>query len=564
MIMRKIKISYLLFLFLSPIGILSQSAPSKYWVQFKNKNSTPHTISSPLTYLSQRAVNRRVKQNIAIDSTDLPITPSYLSAIAAFDSITILNRSKWFNAITIRTTDTISLNAIKALPFVKKTEPVGIIKWKDELENNHEVATITNQQTFSKVKEPTAAYNYGSSATQINMIGINCMHANGYKGKGMIIAVLDAGFYKADVAPAFDSLYANNRILGTWDFVKRNDSVYEDHSHGMLVLSTMAALQPGKIIGTAPHAQYYLLRTEEAATEYLIEEDNWVAAAEFADSVGADIINSSLGYTTFDDPSQNHSYSDLDGNTARITIGADYAAKKGMVVANSAGNSGSSAWHYIGAPADGDSVLTVGGVDAYRSYASFSSVGPSYDGRIKPNVSAMAQGTCFALSNGDVAFGNGTSFSSPLIAGAVACLWQANPSAGNMEIIKAIEQSCDNHLTPDNITGYGIPDICIANQILKGSSPDNFIDDNIVQVYTSPFNDNFSFSFYSSSNQDIAIALFDCIGKKIIEEEKNVTANSYNLYHINNLSGLASGIYFLTVTTEIDDIHTYKVVKNTN
>jgi serine protease AprX len=545
------------FLYFSP---LAQTAPTKYWIQFKNKNNTPYSLSSPLNFLSQKAIDRRTKQQITLDSTDLPIVPAYIAGIAAFDSVKLLNKSKWFNAVTIRTTDTNTLNIIKSLPYVKKTEAVGMIKWKDELENNYTAKNISNNISSDKVIEPLA-YDYGNSFTQVHMLGVECMHNRGFDGKGMTIAVLDAGFYHLNVTPAFDSILNNNQILGTWDFVQGDNSVYEDYTHGMYVMSTMAANQPGVIVGTAPKAKYWLLRTEEAATEFLIEEDNWVAGAEFADSVGADIINSSLGYTEFDNTSQNHTYSDLDGNTTRITIGADLAAKKGILVVNSAGNSGASPWHYISAPADADSILTVGAVNANRVYASFSSVGPTADGRIKPNVAAMGEGAFFALNNGTAASGNGTSFSSPIMAGAVACLWQANPAATNMQLINAIQQSADQSSAPDNFLGYGIPNFCVANELLAGQAAEKFSTDNIVSIYPVPFENELSFSFFSNSKQDITVDLFDIRGRKITEEEKSVTGNSYTIFTINNLSDIAQGIYILKVNTP-DKTFTEKVMKN--
>ncbi len=541
-------------------SLLAQTAPTKYWIQFKNKNGTPHSLSSPLTFLSQKAIDRRTKQSITLDSTDLPITPSYIAGIAAFDSVKLLNKSKWFNAVTIRTTDSNTLNAIKALPYVKTTQPVGIIKWNNELENNYTATNTTNNNSANKVIEPTLAYNYGDAITQIKMIGLECLHSMGFDGKGMTIAVLDAGFYHLNTTPAFDSVMQNNQILGTWDFVTGNDSVYEDASHGMYVMSTMAANQPGRIIGTAPKAKYWLLRSEEAATEFLIEEDNWIAAAEFADSVGADVINSSLGYSEFDNASQNHTYSDLDGNTTRITIGADLAAKKGILVVNSAGNSAQTTWHNIIFPADADSVLTVGAVDADGVYAAFSSVGPTADGRIKPNVAALGAGTTFALPNGSIAKGNGTSFASPITAGAAACLWQANPSANNMQVINAIQQSASQNSSPDNFLGYGIPNLCIANKLLSGFSPEKFVNDNVVSVYPVPFKNELSFSFFSATDQNITVQLFDIRGRKIVEEEKKATANSYKTFTINNLVDLRSGIYVLSITAS-DKKHTEKVIK---
>ena len=259
------------------------------------------------------------------------------------------------------------------------------------------------------------------------MLKGDILHNRDLKGKGKLIAILDAGFSRVDEMIAFEELFAENRILGTKDFVQRNNNVFDEHTHGMMVLSTMGAENKGQIIGTSPEASFWLLRTEDVDSENLIEEYNWLCAAEFADSVGADIINSSLGYTTFDDAGQNHTYTDMDGRTAPVSIAATIAAQKGMIVVNSAGNSGSGSWHFIGAPADADSILSVGAVDENADFAWFSSYGPSFDGRVKPTVVAQGRNTIVATSNNGTLTGNGTSFSSPIVAGLSACLWEAHP-----------------------------------------------------------------------------------------------------------------------------------------
>ncbi len=302
------------------------------------------------------------------------------------------------------------------------------------------------------------------------------LHDMGYDGTGMTIAVLDAGFLHADTLRVFDSLWMNGQILGTKDFVSpQSPDIFGAHYHGAMVLSTMGGNWPGKMVGTAPHAHYWLLRSEDGGSEYLIEELNWVSAAEFADSVGADVINSSLGYTTFDNPSQNHTYADMDGNTTPITIGADMAVSKGMIVVNSAGNDGGSSWQYIDAPADGDSVFSIGAVTASGNYASFSSTGPTYDGRIKPNVVAQGSGsTIINPYNGLVSTGSGTSFSSPITAGMVACLWSAHPNKRTTQIMDAIQQSGSLAGNPNNQLGWGIPDYLAAHNLLSQPVTYNF------------------------------------------------------------------------------------------
>ncbi|MEZ5172243.1 MAG: S8 family serine peptidase [Bacteroidia bacterium] len=390
---------------------------------------------------------------------------------------------------------------------------------------------------------------YGEGDRQIKMLNGHKLHQLGYRGEGITIAVLDAGFYKVNEFVFFDSLRTKGRILGTRDFVEGGESVYEDNTHGLSVLSTMAANYPGIFVGTAPDASYWLLRTEDADSEFLIEEDNWVRGAEFADSVGADIINSSLGYTNFDDPETSHTYSQLDGNTTVITRAADLVASKGILVVNSAGNSGADPWKYIGAPADGDSVLTIGAVTSEGKYASFSSRGPSADGRIKPNVTAMGQGTLVVNSGGSVGRSNGTSFSSPVTAGMVACLWQAHPEAGMMQVFKAIEKSASQAENPDDYLGFGIPDFMKAHQILARLAEEKTKPDSIVNVYPNPFIDGVSIEFYTEKEQDVVVLINKMNGKKIEEEQFHVLPFGNNLLQLNKVKKLKSGQYIVTIQT---------------
>jgi subtilisin family serine protease len=292
-----------------------------------------------------------------------------------------------------------------------------------------------------------------------------------------------------------------------------------------------------------------LLRTEDADSENLIEEDNWVRGAEFADSVGAQIINSSLGYTVFDDSTASHTYSDLNGNTTRITIGADIAASKGILVINSAGNSGADSWKYVGAPADADSVLSIGAVDADRNYASFSSQGPTSDGRIKPNVSAMGELSWVITSSGMPGKSNGTSFSSPILAGMAACLWQAHPEAKSMEVFKAIEQSADQYATPDEKKGFGIPDFILAHSILSQLKLNKEVQDSLVNVYPNPFIEGVTIEFFSTKEQDVQVKIFKLSGKQIAEESVHVYPYINNLLQLEKVKRLSSGQYVVSLST---------------
>lgn len=539
---------------------VAAQTPMKYWVQFTDKGNNPYSLSNPSAYLSSRALQRRTNQGIAIDSLDLPVTPMYVAGVAA-TGVTVNAQSKWLNGVVIITADTNDLNTIAALPYVVSTGFVGARLDGDGIFEDKQNETFTpyegNRATGTV---ESTMLNYGTAFDQANQIGAVCLHNAGYTGSGMVIAVIDAGFRDVDIHPVFDSLHAYNRILGTWDFVAGDTSVYEDNSHGAMVLSCMGGNIPGTIVGTAPHAQYWLLRSEEAATEYIVEEYLWSCAAEYADSVGADLINSSLGYTTFDDPAQNHTYADMNGDIAPCTRAADYAASRGIVVVNSAGNSGSSSWFYIGAPADADSILSVGAVNVSGTIAGFSSHGPTSDNRVKPDACARGENCVIVDLGGTIQTGNGTSFASPVLCGAVACLWQAHPSMSNMTIVNTVRQAGSMFANPDSAYGYGIPDLCAANLALSGSTFAPSGNDEIVQLGANPFDENYSFSFYSQRDQQISMQITDINGQLILSQQMFAAGNSMNYYTISQLNSLADGMYFLTIVSG-PNVFTEKLVK---
>ncbi|PKP49033.1 MAG: peptidase S8, partial [Bacteroidetes bacterium HGW-Bacteroidetes-12] len=323
-----------------------------YAISFSDKNNSSYSISSPYQFLSQKAIERRIKQNIPITISDLPVNATYISTLTNLGAAPIY-ASKWMNLVVVEIVDTSMLNNIQQLSFVND---VQIIK--------SSITFSENKKKFNKLYvETTQELDYGSSSNQLKIMEGDFLHNLGFKGNGVTIAVLDAGFTNVHQLSAFSSLWNNNQILGFKDFVDGDDSVFVEHTHGTMVLSTMATNIPGSLVGTAPNANYYLLRTEDALTETLLEEYNWLAGAEFADSVGADIINSSLGYTEFDDTTQNHTYADMNGNTTIISKAANWAAEKGILVVNSAGNSGAAPWKYIGAPADAPKILSIGAID---------------------------------------------------------------------------------------------------------------------------------------------------------------------------------------------------------
>lgn len=454
---------------------LDAQTPTKYWVKLTDKNNSPYSISNPSAYLSAKAIQRRANQNIAINLSDIPVNQNYVNQINATGAQVFL-RSKWFNAVIVIVSSPSQLTAINNLTCVVGSAPIAMQKITDyklpitdckaEKENTGICnLQFPNRQTTHK-KLQTTNYNYGPSLTQVAQIGVDCMHDLGFRGNNMIIGVMDSGFDRVNVNPVFDSLKNEGRIKGTRDFVVGNNSVYEDHSHGAMVLSTIVGNSPGNLIGTAPKSSVWLFRTEDIGSEKIIEEYNWVVAAEYADSIGVDIITTSLGYNTFDNSSDNHTHADLDGKTSVMSIASTMASRKGMFVLNAAGNEGNGGWQKITIPADADSICTVGSVDGSGVHSSFSSIGPTADGRIKPDISTMGEGTYICDPNNNFFSGNGTSFATPVMAGAVACLWQAHPTKTNMEILQAIKATATQSASPDNNYGWGIPNICAAHQYL--------------------------------------------------------------------------------------------------
>ncbi|MEE4197594.1 MAG: S8 family serine peptidase [Bacteroidales bacterium] len=536
--MQKILLSFLLFIVSSLV--FSQVAPDHYRIFFTDKNNNGYSIDHPEDFLSSRAIQRRLRQDIPIRENDLPVNKSYLDSLKKL-GLTIKNRSKWLNTALVYTTDQELMDTLDQISFIRTSHKIG-----NQL--NHEKRDLPTNPVRDYPLKTDSIFDYGYGTTQISMLNGHILHRNGKMGQGMTIAILDAGFYNADILPAFDSLWNNNQILGTYDFVDGDTGVFDASSHGMKVLSVMGANIPGQLIGTAPKAGYWLLRSEQTESEYSIEEDHWVAAAEFADSVGADIINTSLGYSEFDDTLLNYSYEDMDGNSAFITKAADIAASKGILVVVSAGNQGDNDWRYITAPADGDSVLTVGSVNQFAEPSYFSSVGPTFDGRIKPNVAAMGYQTAIQGIDGTISVSNGTSFSAPLISGMAACLWQHLPELNNMEILRKIEQSSHKYSTPDFNSGYGIPDFGKAAGLVQTTTPSLSREVNF-NIYPNPFFDHLTVEINTTRmNQQVHIELFNITGQKIKQVYISKENQNQSKFILEQLNELPPGIYLLKVS----------------
>ena len=549
----------ILFVILSFLPLLTSGQSSRHVVFFTDKNNSPFSATNPSAFLSQASITRRINQNITVTTQDLPVNPSYISSVASTGA-TILNKSKWFNSVTVEISSPSILSSILSLPFVSGSANVGRYSSSGEPSRKMEVVPSSNKFEPQTSKR-TTAFNYGNSLNQVAMLGGDAMHAAGFTGQGVLIAVLDAGFSNANNIAPLDSLFASGRIVGTWDFVDNEQDVFDDDAHGSMVLSVIGGNAPGELIGTAPHASYLLLRSENAPAEAIIEEYNWASAAEYADSAGAQILNSSLGYTVFDDPSQNHTYANLDGNTTPITIAADIASSKGMVVCNSAGNEGNGSWFHISAPADADSILAVGAVDAAGLNVGFSGKGPSADGRIKPDVSAVGFGTIVADPwNGTGVFGaSGTSFSSPLTAGMVATLWQCSPNSTSQSLVNAIRQSASQFASPDSLLGYGIPDFVVACMMLSGINPALSENGEVLIIDGNPFDNDLTFSYFSNTAGIGTVNLYDITGRNVWKSTMDIAPMTTNKTIIPT-ANLSKGVYILSVSSG-KDVQTKQVIK---
>lgn len=536
----------LLIFFLLFSSVTSFAQVEDAWVYFNSKPSETTFIETPLKMLTQRALDRRIRYNISLDYKDVPIEKSYITQVKNATGITVKAKSKWLNALHIKGTQT-DINILLNLSFVTQVE------YANKSLNSVGKAVIKQKRRHkNKRLDFTTDFNYGNANNQIQMLKGDVLHQNNFTGEGMQIAIIDAGFPNVDKFPAFKRIRDNNQILGGYDFVNRNNNYYSGNYHGMAVLSTIAGYVDNQFIGTAPDAKFYLFISEDYANETPLEESLWVEAAEKADSLGVDIINTSLGYTTFDNPNYNYVYSDMDGKTTFISRGAEIAFSRGMIVVNSAGNEGNATWHYIGAPADAASVLSIGAVNASGVIANFSSFGPTADARIKPDVCAQGANVYIINSLGNIATSNGTSFSSPILTGVITCLWQAFQYKSNAEIIQLVKES--SHLYPNysNQEGYGIPNFqTIYNLLTEDENEEGIVE---LSLYPNPTKNNINFKF-PTGVEEMQVTIFSLLGKNIIESR--VYKNNPKI----NISFLSKGLYMVQVQYK-DTVKTIKIFKN--
>lgn len=521
---------------------LANAQENRYMVFFKDKDATPYSVSSPEDFLGEKALLRRSKQNIPVTEQDIPVNSNYIQGVID-EGATFFYSTRWMNGVLVQC-DAAIVPDIENLSFVDYVDLVapgakpvtgGRRKGSGRKGSTHE-STVT--------------------ATQLGMLGIDDMQAAGFRGEGVTIAVLDVGFPGVDTAEPFQLLVDEGRLneSASYDFVYRQQDIFQHEEHGTEALSTIAAYMPGAFTGGAYKANIQLYVTEDDASEYRIEEYNWLFATERADSAGVDIISSSLGYNTFDLPAMNYDKSDLDGETAVITKAATWAADRGILVVVSAGNEGANSWHIITAPADAQNVLAVGAVNSAGERSPTSSIGPAADGRFKPDVAAMGVGTAVIKANGTTAFLNGTSFSAPLIAALAAGIWQRYPNLTNTELIEAMEQTASQATNPDNLLGYGIPNFVAVSNKLEWQPQQN-----LVEVYPNPVKD--TLNIRPRSPEDITSCNVEIISLQgQVIASKLVSFDWLKRTYITDCEGLPSGMYFLRVWLG-SKIFSFKLVK---
>jgi serine protease AprX len=542
----RFKIAVLLLIFCNVYLINGQDLPYGYFyrVYFRDKGDNSTENYEPGDLLSARAINRRLKAGITVpDFRDLPVYAEYLNQVSS-SGLKLHCTSKWMNTALFKSSSVFDINALLKLPFVSS---VRIVKTPGAKNNS-----------IDKLSFQTEISSLFSFDRPLTMLNGDIIHNSGFDGKGILIAVLDGGFINSDIISSLNDLRNRNGIKATYNFVNKNKTVYGYHNHGTAVLSVLAGELDGILQGTAPGAEYLLLKTEDVESEFPVEEDFWAAGAEFADSAGVDIISSSLGYFSFDNPALNYKYSDLDGNTSFITKVADIAASKGILVVNSAGNERNNDWQRIIFPADGDSVLAIGAVDGYNIISSFSSAGPSADNRIKPDIAAMGVSVPAQISSASVERLNGTSLACPVISGMAACLLQAVPRAVNTDLLEILRYSGNKYDFPDSLYGYGIPDMVKA--LTKLQDKYIIIPDNESVVGPNPTTGNIEITFLDQPEL-LSVEIISLAGKIVFTKEfLNFAGRSLQITELQNME---QGIYFVRIKIPAS-VTVHKIIKLSN
>tara|TARA_R110002049_G_scaffold308939_1_gene515047 strand:+ start:40840 stop:42453 length:1614 start_codon:yes stop_codon:yes gene_type:complete len=531
----------LFFFLVCQSAVFSQTQDA--WVYFADKEDVAASLETPIAILTQKAIDRKRIHGIAIDARDVPVNENYILQIKNAEGITVMAKSKWFNAVHVRGNQS-DIETLNSLGFVVRI---------DFANKSLNASKSVLQKKQSKLENTVSDFNYGNALNQIKMFHGDDLHAADYTGTGMTVAVIDAGFPNVNTMTSFQRLRDAGNLLGSYDFVNRDADVFTEttSNHGTWVLSDMAGYIENRFVGTAPDASYHLFITEDDTSENPVEESYWVEAVERADSLGVDVINTSLGYTTYDNPNYSYTPSDMNGNTAFITKGANIAFEKGMLLVNSAGNSGNDSWQIVGAPADAAGVLSIGAVNANGNYASFSSKGNTIQPIQKPDVVAQGQ-TSYVITEHDViATANGTSFSSPILAGGIVCLWQALPYKTNVELMQLVRESASQYANPDYFLGYGIPDLKAALDV--GISSEASININDLKLFPNPTEGLLYFNIFSDKNP-VTLRLFDVLGREVSRVLLSIENNPMDI------SSLSNGIYLAKIESK-NTTRTTKILK---
>lgn len=539
------KLLFILLIFSSQFIFSQEEA----LVFFADKEDVAASLANPITILTQAAINRKSAQGISIDERDVPLNEIYKTQINSAPGVTVLAKSKWLNAVYVRG-NYANINSLSNLPFVTEVEFMN----KDL---NRSFPKSTPKDKFEIEKQRRVEYNYGAARNQVEMIGVDQLHQNGYNGEGITVAFMDNGYPNVLSNPAFSHVRNEGRLLGYYDFVARSQNTDGTGNHGAHTFSDAAAIvensNPDRaFVGTGPKASYYLFVTEDSYSESPVEEAYWVEALERADSLGVYVSNTSLGYQDFDNPNYAHSYEDLDGQTTIAARGANASFDKGMITVTSAGNDGNG-FGYVATPGDAPGAFTIGAVDSAGMYVDFSSYGPNSAGVIKPDV--MAQGRYSAIVNqfGQVDYSNGTSFSSPITAGAVASLWQAVPHLKNDVVMQAIRESASLYNSPTYNMGYGIPDFGVALTSLLQLSTEQYMQETLFAVYPNPVSSEINILFPKNADQAI-FTLYNILGKKVLQAKTTPLKNSVDIAY------LPSGMYIASITSN-NKTTSFKIIK---
>lgn len=542
---RAIFVPLLIWLFFLPILTFSQD---RFAVHYKYKPQASYSFGAPEEFLLQRAIDRRIKEGVAVDSTDLPVSEKYQNMVTSMVE-KVNYHSKWMNASVVVATQE-QITEVANLPFIEKVELVA--KGFNSTDQNGKKESFRIPINLKVGSNKSYAYDF-----QNDILGIPDMHEEGFTGAGVMIAVFDAGFLHADKISGMDHLFEQDQILATKDFVDPDsDDVFRLDGHGTASLSLLAAYEESKLVSGAYDAQYILCITEDVSSEFRIEEYNWIRAAEFSDSLGVDIINSSLGYNLFDDPEMDYRKEDMDGKTAVVTIGASMAANKGILVISSAGNEGNGSWQTLTAPADADGVIAVGSVTNSLVRSSFSSVGPTFDGRLKPDLVAFGSGVTLWQWVESPNSSSGTSFTSPQIAALAAGLWQARPEWTREQLIKNLLNSGNMADSPDVELGYGIPNFLDAyyGEVLEIEKKKEL---DLAVVYPNPLEGNQLYIDYGKGNQ-CHIRMINSVGQII--SDQRLKRNSFRSPYELKIENANPGLYFIECKEE-HQTRTFRLLK---